>query len=65
MNAMMLPVRNLNKLLLTALLVGAVGTAFAGTSCGTNPEFEIDGTMLVHSSPNPYRAATIKSKLGN
>lgn len=52
-------VRNFNKLLLAALLVGAAGTALAGTPCGTNLEYEIVGTTLVLTSPNPAVAATI------
>jgi len=60
-NGRTLRVRNCNKLLLTALLVGAVGTAFAGTSCGTNLEYEIVGTTLVLSSPDPTQTAAINT----
>ena len=59
MNAMMLQVRNYKSLLLAALLVGAVSTASAGTPCGNNLEWVLNGSTLVLSSPNPYSAATI------
>ena len=59
---MILQVRNFNKLLLTALLIGAVGSAIAGTPCGTNLEYELDGTTLVLTSPDPTQAATINSQ---
>ena len=62
MNVMMLQVRNFNKILLTALLVGAVSTASAGTPCGDNLEWVLNGSTLVLSSPNPYSAATIYSQ---
>ena len=58
----MLRERNFNKLLLTALLIGAVGSAIAGTPCGTNLEYELDGTTLVLTSPDPTQAATIYSQ---
>ena len=48
--------KNFNKLLLTALLIGAVGSAIAGTPCGTNLEYELDGTTLVLTSPDPTQA---------
>ena len=54
--------KNFNKLLLTALLLGAVGSAIAGTPCGTNLEYELDGTTLVLTSPDPTQAATINSR---
>ena len=54
--------KNFNKLLLTALLIGAVGSAIAGTPCGTNLEYELDGTTLVLTSPDPTQAATIYSQ---
>ena len=45
---------------LAALLVGTVGSAFAGgTSCGDNLYYEIVGTTLVLTSPNPSQPATI------
>lgn len=62
MRNMMLQERNFNKLLLTALLIGAVGTAFAGIPCGTNLEYELDGTTLVLTSPDPTQAATIAAQ---
>ena len=62
MRNMILQVRNFNKLLLTALLIGAVGSAIAGTPCGTNLEYELDGTTLVLTSPDPTQAATIYSQ---
>ena len=54
--------KNFNKLLLTALLIGAVGSAIAGTPCGTNLEYELDGTTLVLTSPDPTQAATIATQ---
>lgn len=54
-------VRNFNKLLLAALLVGAAGTALAGTPCGTNLEYEIVGTTLILTSPDPASPAKITS----
>ena len=59
---MMLPARNCKILLLAALLVGAASTAFAGTPCGTNLEYELQGTMLVLTSPDPSDPATINSQ---
>ena len=55
----MLQVRNCKILLLAALLVGVAGTAFSGTPCGTNLEYEIVGTTLVLTSPNPTQPATV------
>ena len=54
--------KNFNKRLLTALLIGAVGSAIAGTPCGTNLEYELDGTTLVLTSPDPTQAATIATQ---
>ena len=54
--------KNFNKLLLTALLIGAVGSAIAGIPCGTNLEYELDGTTLVLTSPDPTQAATIATQ---
>lgn len=53
-----------NKIIkcLAALLIGAAGTAFAGTSCGTNMEYEIVGTELRLTSPDPTSPATINSQ---
>ena len=56
---MMLQAKNLNKVLLAALLVGAASTALAGTSCGTNLEYELEGTTLVLTSPDPASPATV------
>ena len=58
----MLQVRNYKSLVLAALLIGAVSTALAGTSCGTNLECEIVGTTLVLTSPDPTQPATIYSQ---
>ncbi len=58
---MMLPAKNCKILLLAALFVGAASTAFAGTQCGTNLEYELQGTMLVLTSPDPGASATISS----
>ncbi|MBR3648437.1 MAG: leucine-rich repeat domain-containing protein [Paludibacteraceae bacterium] len=46
-------------LLLVTLLIGTASTAFAGTYCGPNLEYEVDGTTLVLSSPDPSKPATI------
>ena len=61
MNVMMLQERNFNKILLTALLIGAVSTASAWTDMGTgtNLEYEIVGTVLRLQSPDPTQSATI------
>ena len=56
---MMLQVRNYKKLLLAALLIGAASTTFAWTDCGTNLQYEIDGTTLRFLSPDPTQPATI------
>ena len=58
----MLPERNYKSLLLTALLIGAVSTASAGTPCGTNLEWELDGSTLVLTSPDPSLSATIDAQ---
>jgi hypothetical protein len=55
----MLPERNYKSLLLAALLIGAVGTAYAWENCGTNLEYEIDGTILRFNSPDPTQPAVI------
>ena len=57
----MLPVRNYNKLLLAALLLGAASTAYAWTNCGINLQYEIDGTTLRFNSPDPEKPATIQT----
>ena len=48
---MMLQVKNFKSLMLAALLIGAVSTAFAWENCGTNLEYEADGTTLRFRSP--------------
>ena len=58
----MLQVKNFNKLLLAALLIGAAGIALAGTPCGMNLEYELSGTTLVLTSPDPTVSATIYSQ---
>jgi len=58
----MLQKRNFRKLLVAALLVGAAGVAFAGEPCGTNLEYEIDGTVLRLTSPDPSISATIDAQ---
>lgn len=55
-------VRNCKHIPLLLLLFGAVGTAFAGTPCGDNLEYTMDGTTLVLTSPNPAAPATIYSQ---
>ena len=56
----MLLVRNYNKLLFAALLLGAAGTAFSGTPCGTNLQYEIDGSgVLRFRSPDPTLPAVL------
>ena len=57
----MLPVRNYNKLLLAALLLGAASTAYAWIDCGTNLQYEIVGTELRFNSPDPEQPATIQT----
>jgi len=59
---MILQVRNFKHIFLLLLLCGAVGSAIAGTPCGTNLEYELDGTTLVLTSPDPTQAATINSQ---
>ena len=46
-------------MLLAALLIRAAGSAFAGTPCGTNLEYELVGTVLRLTSPDPASPATI------
>ena len=57
-----LRVKNYKSLLLTALLIGAVSTASAGTPCGTNLEYELNSTTLVLTSPDPSLSATIDAQ---
>ena len=59
---MTLQVRNYNKLLLAALLLGAASTASAWIDCGTNLQYEIVGTELRFLSPDPEQPATIFSQ---
>jgi hypothetical protein len=47
--------------LMAALLIGTAGTALAGTPCGTNLEYEIDGTILRFRSPDPTSDASIQT----
>lgn len=56
---MILLVRNFNKILLTALLIGAVSTASAGTPCGTNLEYDIVGGNTLVFTTDPTQPATI------
>ena len=59
MRNMMLQVRNYKSISLLLLLFGAVGTAFAWEDCGTNIQYEIQGSTLVLNSPDPTQPATI------
>ena len=57
-----LRVRNFNQLLLTALLVGAVSTAFASDPpYGDNLDYAMNGTTLVLTSPDPDQPATVNA----
>ena len=56
-------VRNFNKLLLAALLVGAAGTASAGTPCGTNLEYDIVGGNTLVFTTDPTQPATIDASV--
>ena len=58
----MLQVRNYKKLLLAALLIGAASTASAWTDCGTNLQYEIDGSGVLHFNTDPDQPATIWSQ---
>ena len=53
--------RNFKNILLL-LLIGAAGTAYAWTNCGTNIQYEIQGSTLVLNSPDPTLPATIVSE---
>jgi hypothetical protein len=55
----MLHIRNCRIILLAALLIGSAGTAFADAPYGNNLTYELKGTTLVLSSPDPTQAATI------
>ena len=60
---MLLLLKKCQRMFLAALLVGTVGSAFAGgSSCGTNLEYEIVGTTLVLTSPDPSILATIDAQ---
>lgn len=52
--------RNFKNILLL-LLIGAAGTAYAWENCGTNIQYEIQGSTLVLNSPDPTQPATIES----
>lgn len=53
--------RNFKNILLL-LLIGAAGTAYAWTDCGTNIQYDIQGSTLVLNSPDPTQPATIGSE---
>ncbi|MBP5658714.1 MAG: leucine-rich repeat domain-containing protein [Paludibacteraceae bacterium] len=53
--------RNFKNILLL-LLIGAAGTAYAWEDCGTNIQYEIQGSTLVLNSPDPDQPATIVSE---
>ena len=55
-----LRVRNCKNILLL-LLIGAAGTAFAGTPCGNNMEYTMNSTTLVLTSPDPTQPATVNA----
>ena len=56
---MMLQVRNCKILLLAALLIGAASTAFAWEPCGTNLQYEIDGSGVLRFNTDPDQPATV------
>ena len=54
--------RNFKNILLL-LLIGAAGSAYAWTNCGTNIQYEIDGSgVLRFLSPDPEQSAAIVSE---
>ena len=53
--------RNFKNILLL-LLIGAAGTAYAWEDCGTNIQYEIQGSTLVLNSPDPDQPAAIVSE---
>ena len=55
----MLQVRNCKILLLAALLIGAASTAFAWEPCGTNLQYEIDGSGVLRFNTDPDQPATV------
>ena len=57
----MLQVRNYKSISLLLLLFGAVGSAFAWQNCGTNIQYEIQGSTLVLNSPDPTQSAVISA----
>ena len=59
---MMLQVRNYNKVLLAALLLGAASTAFAWEPCGINLQYEIDGSGVLRFNTDSDQPATIYSQ---
>lgn len=61
MRNMMLQVRNYKSISLLLLLFGAVGSAFAWDNCGTNIQYEIQGSILVLNSPDPTQSAVISA----
>lgn len=62
MRNMMLQVRNYKSISLLLLLFGAVGTAFAWEDCGTNIQYDIQGSTLILNSPDPTQPATIRTE---
>ena len=47
------------RLILAALLVGVASTAFAWTDCGTNLQYEIDGSGVLHFNTDPDQPAIL------
>ena len=58
-NGRTLRVRNYKKLLLAALLIGAASTAYAWEPCGTNLQYEIDGSGVLRFNTDPDQPATV------
>ena len=56
---MLLLLKKCQRMFLAALLLGAASTAFAWEPCGDNLYYEIVGTTLVLTSPDPSQPATI------
>ena len=57
---MLLLLKKCQRMFLAALLLGAAGTAYAWTDCGTNIQYEIDGSgVLRFLSPDPEQSAKI------
>ncbi len=59
---MMLQVKKYMKFLLAALLVFEASNAFAWTNCGTNLQYEIDGSGVLRFNTDPELPATIYSQ---